>query len=168
MTIKEYWNLIGQEPFSTITWEPDFSQACSFCRLLMNHKNFCFTRTLDKTNNMIFKSPKTLFLSHFWPSLVIFARLGFFLKNPALSHTTIYEPLTPCYVSEKPNEPTLRKLTADIRTDGQTLPAKAGGQKSCFIAFWAGCLDTMIHIKTILFKTLKRARPPTFQNLTSR
>ena len=77
--------------------EPDFSQACSFCRMLMNHKNFHFTQIPDKTNDMIFlKSPKTLFLGHFWPFLVIFARWVFFPKKLALSHTTIYGPLTPC------------------------------------------------------------------------
>ena len=67
MLIKEYWNLIGQEPFLAITWEPDFSQACSFHRMLMNHKNFDFTQIPDKTNDVIFlKSPKTMFLGHFW------------------------------------------------------------------------------------------------------
>ena len=46
--------------------EPDFSQACSFCRMLMNHKNFRFTQIPDKTNDMIFlKNLKTLFLGHF-------------------------------------------------------------------------------------------------------
>ena len=97
LTIKKYWNLIGWEPFSAITWGPDFSQACSFRRMLMNHKNFHFTQIPDKNNDVIFlKSPKTMFLGHFWPFLVIFARWGFFPKNPALSHTTIYGPLTPC------------------------------------------------------------------------
>ena len=66
MTIKEYWNLIGREPFLAITREPDFSQACSFRRMLMNHKNFRFTPIPDKTNDAIFlKNPKTLFLGHF-------------------------------------------------------------------------------------------------------
>ena len=117
--IKEYWNLIGREPFLAITWEPDFSQACSFCRMLMNHKNFHFTQIPDKTNDMIFlKSPKTMFLGHFWPFLVIFARWGFFPKNLAVSHTTIYGPLTPCKVSEKNNESIQRKLT-DRRKDGR-------------------------------------------------
>ena len=82
LTIKEYWNLIRQEPFLAITWEPDFSQACSFRRMLMNHNNFHFTQIPDKTN--------------FWPFLVIFAQCGFFPKNPALSRKTRYEPLTPC------------------------------------------------------------------------
>ena len=96
LTIKEYWNLIGQEQFLAINWEPDFPQACSFCRKLMNHKNFPFTQILDKTNDMIFlKSPKTLFFGHFWSFLVIFAQWGFFPKNLALSHVTIHGRLTP-------------------------------------------------------------------------
>ena len=62
LMIKEYWNLIGQDPFLAITSESDFSQAYSFCRMLMNHKNFHFTQIADKTNDMIFlKSPKTMF-----------------------------------------------------------------------------------------------------------
>ena len=90
LTIKEYWNLIGEEPFLAITWGPDFFQACSFHRMLMNHKNFRFTQIPDKNNNMIFlKSSKTLFWGHFWAFLVTFARSGFFQKNPALSHTSI-------------------------------------------------------------------------------
>ena len=97
LTIKEYWNLIGHEPFLAITWETDFSQACSFCKMLMNHKNLCLTQIPDKTNDMIFlKSPKTLFLAHFWPFLAISAQWGFYPKNQVLSQTTIYGPLTPC------------------------------------------------------------------------
>ena len=97
LTVKEYWNLIGRETFLAITWESDFSQACSFRRMLMNHKNFHFTQIPDKTNDVIFlKSPKTMFLGHFWPLLVIFAQWGFFTKTMALLHTTIYKPLTPC------------------------------------------------------------------------
>ena len=111
MTIKEYWNLIGQKPFLAITWEPDFSQGCSFRVMLMNYKNFHFMQIPDKTNEVIFlKSPKTMFLSHFWLFLVIFAQWGFFQKSPALSHITRYRPLTPCQVSEKTNGPILRKL----------------------------------------------------------
>ena len=68
--IKEYWNLIGWEPFLSITWELDFSQAYNFPRMLMDHKNFNFTQTPDKTNDVILlKSPKTIFLGHFWPFL---------------------------------------------------------------------------------------------------
>ena len=127
MTIKEYWNLIDQQPFLTITWEPDFSRSCSFLRMLMNHKN--------KTNDMVFlKSLKTMFLGHFWP----FLPDGDFYEKIRLSHTTIDGPLTPCYIwtpntpnikfSDKTNEPIPRKLTdrskdewKDGRTDGWTL-----------------------------------------------
>ena len=91
LMIKEYWNLIGWEQFLAITWEPNFSQACRYLIMLMNHNNFCFKQIPDKTNDMIFlKSPKTLFLGHFWPFLVIFAQWGFFPKNPALLHVIIY------------------------------------------------------------------------------
>ena len=97
LKIKEYWNLIGREPFLAITSEPDFSQACIFHRMLMNQKNFHFTQIPDKTNDVIFsKSPKNLFWGHFWPFFVIFARWKIFQKNPALSHITIYGPLTRC------------------------------------------------------------------------
>ena len=30
LMIKEYWNLIGKEPFLYLIWKLDFSQACSF------------------------------------------------------------------------------------------------------------------------------------------
>ena len=69
----KYWNLISWEPFLAITWEPDFSQACSFCRILKDNKNFRFTPTPDKTNNLFFlKSPKTSFFGSFWPFLTSF------------------------------------------------------------------------------------------------
>ena len=82
------WN----EQFSALTWELDFSQACSFCRMLMNH-NFHFTQVPDKTNDMIFlQSPKTMFLDHFRS----FLHNGNFFQKIRLSHTTIYGPLTSC------------------------------------------------------------------------
>ena len=59
-----------------------------------------------------------------WPFLTIFGRfcpLIFFLKNPALSHTTIYEPPTPCQVSEKTTE-LIPRENADRRKDGWTDP----------------------------------------------
>ena len=121
MTIKEYWNLIGWEPFLAITWEPDFSQACCFCRMLINHKDFHFTQISDKNNDMFLKSPKTMFLGHFWSFM---PDGDFFQKNPALSHTAVYGSLTPCYVSEKTNQPIPRKLTdrrMDRLKEGQTL-----------------------------------------------
>ena len=92
LTIKEYWNLADREPYLPITWEPDFSQACSFCKMLKDRNNFHFTPTPDKPNNLIFlKSPKNLV---FWPFLTIFWP-NFFQKNPALTHVTEYEPLAP-------------------------------------------------------------------------
>ena len=54
LAIKEYWNLIGRQPFLAITWEPGISQAFSSRRMLMNRKNFHLTQILDKTNDMIF------------------------------------------------------------------------------------------------------------------
>ena len=58
LTIKEYWNLIGQQPF--------LAPTCSFCRMLKDHKNFRFTPIPDKTNDLIFlKSQKNLFFGFF-------------------------------------------------------------------------------------------------------
>ena len=98
LLVKYWWLKITEislaESLFWLNWEPDFSQACSFYRMLMNHKSFHFTQILDKTNDMVFlKSPKTTVLDHFWPFLVIFAKWGFFPKKSALSHTTIYGPL---------------------------------------------------------------------------
>ena len=73
LTIKEYWNLIDRELFLSITWEPDFFQSCSFCRMLEDHNNFHFTLIPDKTNDLIFlKCPKNLVFGPFWPFLTSF------------------------------------------------------------------------------------------------
>ena len=110
LMIKEYWNLIGQERFLAITWELDFSQACSFRRILMNHNNFYFTQIPGKTYDM------------FLAILVRFCPMGIFSqKNPALSHTTIYGPLTSCKVSEKNYWRSHEKLWTEGKMDGQTL-----------------------------------------------
>ena len=70
----------------TFTLELDFSQACSFLRMVMNYKNFDFTQISDKTNDVIFlKSPKTMFLGHFWP----FLPDGKFFKKIQLYHTQL-------------------------------------------------------------------------------
>ena len=93
LTIKEYWNLTGREPFLAITWEPDFSQACSFCRMLMSHKNFHFTQIPDKTNDIIFfKKLKNPVFGHCWPFLVIFSWWGFFPKNLTVTHNYMWAP----------------------------------------------------------------------------
>ena len=117
LTIKEYWNLISQESFLVITWEPDFSQACSFSRMLMNHKNFRFTQISDKTNDMIFlKNPKTLFLDHFWPFLVTFAWWGFFPKKfDSVTHK-LYGPQHPAKFQKK----LMRQFWENLQTDGRT------------------------------------------------
>ena len=67
--LVKYWRLKNTE--MSLAWEPDFSQACSFRRMLMNHKDFHFTQIPDKTNDMIFlESPKTMgHFGHFWSFL---------------------------------------------------------------------------------------------------
>ena len=96
LTIKEYWNLIGRKPFLAIIWLPDFSQPSSFCRMLMNHKNFHFTQIPDKTNDVIF-----LKFWPFWPPWPFFTIFGhfcpmriFFKKSSSV--TIIYGLRTPC------------------------------------------------------------------------
>ena len=73
--LKKYWNLIGWEPFLPFNWEPDFSKACSFLRMLMNHKNFHFTQIPDKINDFLKKYKKHVF-EPFWSFLVGFAWSG--------------------------------------------------------------------------------------------
>ena len=115
LTIKEYWNLTDREPFLAITWEPDFSQACSFYRMLMNHKNFRLIQIPDKTNDVIFlKKPKTLFLGYFWHFLVISAWWGFFPKNPAVTHNYIWVPNT------KFQKKLMSQLWENLWADGRT------------------------------------------------
>ena len=67
---------------------------------------------------MIFlKKPKPMFLGHFWPFLVIFARWGIFPKNLALSHTNIY--IDPQHHA-KFQRKLMRQLRENLRTDGRT------------------------------------------------
>ena len=81
MTIKEYWNLIRQEPVLAITWEQDFPQAYSFHIMLKDHKNLHFTPIPDEANDLIFlKSPKNLAF------LALCGIIFFFQKNHVLSH----------------------------------------------------------------------------------
>ena len=142
MTIKEYWNLIGREPFLAITWEPDFFQACSFPRMLTNQKNFRFTQIPDKTNDAIFwkNSKKPCFWTIF-DHFGHFCPMGIFSKNPALPHTTIYGPkhhakfqkkLMSQFRENHRRKDGRKDRRRDERTDGQTLfyrtlPAKSGG-----------------------------------------
>ena len=101
--LVKYWRLKKTEislakSLFWLTWEPDFSQACSIPRMLVNHKNCHFTQIPDKTNDMIFfKSQKQCFwaiFDHFWS----FLPDGDFFHKFQLCHRhlSIYGPLTPC------------------------------------------------------------------------
>ena len=80
-------------------------------------KNFHFTQNPDRTNDMNFlKSPKPCFgenFDHFWSFLLD----GDFFQKIQLS--LLFGSLTLCQVSEKTNEPILKKLT-DRCKDRQT------------------------------------------------
>ena len=81
--LVKYWRLKNTE--MSLAWEPDFSQACSFRRMLMNHKNFRFTQIPDKTK----KVQKPCFwaiFDHFWS----FLPDGDFFQKVWLSRTLIY------------------------------------------------------------------------------
>ena len=90
-----YWRLKNTETSLTkshfwLTWEPDFSQACSFCRMLINHKNFHFTQIPDKTNDVIFlKVQKTMFLGIFYNFWSFLPDVDFF-QIIRLCHTQLY------------------------------------------------------------------------------
>ena len=69
-----------------------FFPRINFRRMLMNHKNFGFTK-ISKLMTCFLKMSK----NHvFGPFLTIFTWSGFFPKNPVLSHTTIYRLLPLC------------------------------------------------------------------------
>ena len=140
----KYWQ------FLAITWEPDltrFSPSIQFLHNSMNHKNFHFTQIPDKTDDMIFlKSPKILFLGHFWLFLSFLPDDDFFQKIwllhcwigvtlTVMVLGAIYEPLTPCYkFQKKPITQFWENLWTDGRMDGQALfyrtyPAETAGPK---------------------------------------
>ena len=78
--------------FSLSHFWPYFSQACSFCRMLMNQKNFHFTKIPDKTNDVIFlESPKPCF----WATFDHFCPMGIFSKKSgSVTHNYIWAPNT--------------------------------------------------------------------------
>ena len=90
--LMKYWWLMNTEISLAehhfwLTGEPDFSQACSFHRTLMSHKNFCFTQIPDKTNDVIFwKSLIFLFLGYFW----LFLSDGDFFQKIWNCHERLY------------------------------------------------------------------------------
>ena len=124
--------------------------------MLMNHENFDFTQIPGKTNDLIFlKSPKTMFLGHFWPFL---PDRDFFQKLQ-LSHTSIYGPLTLCYVSEKLMSQSQENLWADGKRDRQTrfymtLPAETRGTTTSFQQLTAGNTPNLV-LRTMLRYFLK-------------
>ena len=77
LMIKEYWNLIGQEKFSTITWGQDFCQALSLHRMWMNHKNSHFKAIPEKTHDIILNhvfGPFWTIFRHFCPTAICFKK----------------------------------------------------------------------------------------------
>ena len=146
--IKEYWNLIGWEQFLSISWELDFFQACSFRRMLMNHKIFHFTQISDKTNDVIFlKSPKTMILGHFWTFLFngdFFQKKLAVTHNMGLSHHANFQ--------KKLMRQSQENLCTDGRTDGRrdrqilfyaTLPAEAGSLTTSLQKWLVGMHQTL-------------------------
>ena len=129
MTIKEYWNLIGQEPFLARTWQPEFSQACSFCRMLMNHKNFHFTQNWHDArqtrqnwwHDFLKKSKKHVI----GPLLTIFGHFSlmkiFSRKSSSVTHNYIWAPNSMLSFRKKLMSQSRENLEIDGRTDGQTL-----------------------------------------------
>ena len=93
--------------------------------------------------------------------------MGIFSKKSG-SATTIYGPLTPCYVSEKNNEPIPRKLV-DRRKDRQMdrpyfigpFQARLGAQKACFawlrkrLYFSRLMLDNLTKLTKILARKIQ-------------
>ena len=129
--IKEYWNLIGREPFLSLTWELDFSQACSLRRMLMNHKNFDFTQIPEKINGVIFlKSPKTMIFDHFCP-------IRIFSKKSSCRTQHMWAPNIKLSFRKKLTSQSQENERADWRRDRQnlfymTLPAKARDKTTPF------------------------------------
>ena len=102
-------NLISWEIFLAITWKPDFSQACSFCEMLMNHKNFHLTKIPDKTNgmNQLQKPCFWAIFDHCWSFCLIGS---FFKKSGSVTHNYIWAPNTMLW----------ENLQTDGRADGRT------------------------------------------------
>ena len=126
--LVKYWRLKNIEILLAEsyfwTWEPGFSQACSFRRMLMNHKNFRFTQIPGKTKDMIFlKTPNTLFLGLF---LTIFGHLclmGIFSKKSgSVPSNYIWAPNTILSFRKKLMSQFWENLGTDGRTDGRTDP----------------------------------------------
>ena len=103
-----FWTL-----FSHKSREREFSQIWGLRRKLANHKTLHFRPFLAKTNNSIFpqKSQKL----YFCPFCPFLEKLEFSRKI-RLSLLIVYGSLPSCKISEKTNEPILRKVHYE-RTD---------------------------------------------------
>ena len=64
--------------------------------MLINHKDFRFTQIPDKTNDILLKSPKTLFLGHILTIFGHFCPMGIFSKKPGSVTYNYIRALTPC------------------------------------------------------------------------
>ena len=125
-------------PFCPKSREREFSKIWDLCRKLANHITLHFRSLLAKTNDSILrKSPKTLFWGLFRPFFPIFEKIRIFPKNPALSLFYFYGPLTSCKISEKTNEPIMRKVcyrrTSWLRLIYRIFPVNRGSKKRSYI-----------------------------------
>ena len=135
----------------TITWEPDFSKACIFCRMLMNHKNFCFTPIPDKTNTTILlKSPKTLF----WGPFLSFLPDGIFSKKfGSVTHNyRLTQPfILPKLVKWVPG------ISGNLVAKSKLHPQSGSSLAAVELHPWKGAIKFLIFLKdgwTLVYRTL--------------
>ena len=112
-----------------------YSQVWDLCNNTINNINFFCRPNSEKINAKFSNAIKK---PYSWPIFCHFPHFGgknFFFQKIRLFHAQYHMglPLTPCWVSEKTNEPIPRKHL-DGKTDGQTLihrtlPSTAGGPK---------------------------------------
>ena len=97
----------------------------------MNHKNFHFIQIPDKTNDLIFlKSPKTMFLGHFWS----FLSDGNSFQKTQLCHTQLH--MGPQHHAKFPKK-LMRKFRENLRTNGRTDERMDGSSdRPYFIGFF--------------------------------
>ena len=115
---KKWQSLKNRVLVSTIQPEPDFSWTCCFHSVLDNVELIMYmqfqkllmtgSRDMDKKHQ---KYPQNGFFPPF------LTPQDFFFKNRALSLLYPYGALTSCKILEKTNEPSLRYLKTDQRTD---------------------------------------------------
>ena len=112
--LQSYWS----RAFWPISQELDFSQVKDLCKNTANIIKFLYRQIQKKLKQNFPINSKNPVFGPFWPIFPIFWGKRFFKKNLALPRTTRHGPITPCWVSEKTNEPIPRKLP-DWRTEGR-------------------------------------------------